>query len=430
MSDEIRLIDKIRAEAVVYDGYSLSCNPFPEMGKAPQHPSFCAGRRDVLNRTYDFIADIYNHESVSGLVILGTFGGGKTHILRYVRDKINSELKDAPSGSALAIYVENPQTGVHHIYSEFMGEIGASLYTDALWKIVSSTLSQQINEKKLTMEQLRPEPKRIEKWLRREYTLTDLSEITKNLEFLREQIANGNLSKDKLETQFFENLAPYIPDKDFLKCSVKLLMEDDLSLLNASWKFICGLRVNKETQKKLGLLKNTLNSRDITKSIFKSVIDIFKEAGYRVIFLLLDEIETFASFGPQTRFRILDEFRGFFDAFSSSFGLILACTPRDWHQIVSTYPALGDRIKHVVELGYMGPKETFELVQAYIRSARTTEISDPTYPFTKDAIFEVCRLKRGVVRYIVEACHTLLKEGAKQNFPSITKSFVSKHIKL
>lgn len=429
MSDEIRLIDKIRAETVVYSGYSLSCNPFPDMGKAPQHPSFCAGRRDALNKTYDFVADIYNHESVSGLVILGTIGGGKTHILRYVRDKINSELKDAPSGSALAIYVENPQTGVLHIYSEFMGEIGASLYTNVLWKIVSSQLSKKINENELKVEQLRPEPKRIEKWLQKEYTLTDVSDITKNLEFLREQIASKNLSKDKLESHFLKHLTPYILDKDFLTCSVKLLLEDDLSLLNSSWEFICGLRVSKDTQKTLGLLKAALNSRDITKSIFKSVIDIFKEADYRVIFLLLDEVETFASFGPQTRFRILDEFRGFFDAFPSSFGLILACTPRDWHQIVSTYPALGDRIKHVVELGYMGPKESFELVQAYIRSARTGMISDLTFPFSKDAIFEICRLKGGVVRYIVEACHTLLKEGAKQNFPPITKSFVSRHIK-
>ena len=115
MSDEIRLIDKIRAETVVYSGYSLSCNPFPEMGKAPPHPSFCAGRRDVLNKIYNFIADVYNHESISGSVILGTIGGGKTHILRYVRDKINSELKDSPSGSALAIYVENLNTYVRKI---------------------------------------------------------------------------------------------------------------------------------------------------------------------------------------------------------------------------------------------------------------------------------------------------------------------------
>jgi hypothetical protein len=145
--------------------------------------------------------------------------------------------------------------------------------------------------------------------------------------------------------------------------------------------------------------------------------------------LILDEVETFASFGPQTRFAVLDEFRSFFDAIPSSFGLILGCTPRDWQQIVSTYPALGDRIKHVVELGYMRPEETFELIKAYLNIARTSASSDPFYPFTKEAITEICRLKGGIVRYIVEACHTLLKEGARENFQLITKSFVSKHIK-
>jgi len=429
MSDEIKLIDKIKAEILTYKGYSLSYNPFPEMGKAPQHPPFCAGRNVALNKIYDFIADVYTHESVSGLVVLGTIGGGKTHILRYVRDKINNELRDAPSGAALAVYIENPQTGVLHIYSEFMKGVDTTLYTEVLWKVVSLSLSKQISKNELTLEELKPEPGRIEKWLEKEYAPTDLSDLTKNLELLREQIANGNLSKKKIENKFLEYLGPHILEKDVLICSIKLLLEDDLSLLNESWKFICGLRLNKDIQKILGLLKPALEARDITKSVFKSMINIFKEAGYRVVFLLLDEVETFASFGPHTRFAILDEFRGLFDSFASNFGLILACAPRDWQQIVSTYPALRDRIKHVAELGYMQPEEAIDLVAAYLSSARIGEISDTIYPFSKDAIFEICRLKRGVVRYIVEACHTLLREGAKQNFETITKRFVSKHIK-
>jgi hypothetical protein len=429
VSDEIRLIDKIRAETIAYGGYSLSNNPFPETGKAPQHPNFCAGRGVPLNRIYDFVADVYNHESISGLVVLGTIGGGKTHILRYVRDKINDELKDAPSGKALAIYVENPQTGVLHIYSEFMSGIETALLTSVLWKVVSAALYKEIREKKLASDQLGPEPGTIQKWLGGELTASGLLNVTENLETLRDQIARGNLSCDKLANLFIKYLEPHISDKDFVKCSVKLLLEDDVFLLNESWNFICGLRIGKDAQKTLGLLKSSLDPRDINRSIFKSVTDIFKEAGYRVIFLLLDEVETFATFGPQTRFAILDEFRSFFDALPSNFGLILACAPRAWQQIISTYPALRDRIKHVVELGYMKPEETLELVKAYISRARTKEIPDPIYPFTKDSIFEISRLRRGIVRYTVEACHTLLKEGARKSFPPINKKFVTTYIK-
>jgi Cdc6-like AAA superfamily ATPase len=429
MTNDIRLIDKIRAETTAYGGYSLNNNPFPETGRAPQHPNFCAGRSVALNKIYEFVADVYNHESISGLVVLGTIGGGKTHILRYVRDAINGELENAPSGKALAIYVENPQTGVLHIYSEFMNEIEPSLLTNVLWKVVSVIISREIGEGKLTFDQVRPEPGTMQKWFGSEQTAKELLNVTGNLESLRDQIARGNLSRDRLENLFIKYLEPHISDKDFLRCSVKLLLEDNVGLLNESWNFICGSRVSKDVQKTLGLLKSSLDPRDVNRSIFKSVTSIFREAGYRVVFLLLDEVETFATFGSQTRFAILDEFRSFFDALPSNFGIILACAPRAWQQIISTYPALRDRIKHVVELGYLKPEETLELIRAYLASARTKEIPDNIYPFSKDAIFEISRLKRGVVRYIVEACHVLLKEGAKKEFPPITKRFVTTHIR-
>lgn len=429
MNEENSLIDRIRAKAVDYSGYYLTRNPFPETGKAPQHPSFCAGRKRVLDRIYDFIADVYSHESISGMVLLGIYGGGKTHILRYVRDKINNELKDISSGGAIAVYIEKPQTGVLHIYSEFMNGIEVDFYTRLVWKVVSSLLKEEIKNNKIAFEQLRTKRPSIQKWIPTKEELS-ISDIFESLDSVRENIANRNIGKREVESLFQRYLLPYISDKDVLKCSVKLLVEDDLLLLDESWKFICGSRMSRNAQNTLGLSKPVISTRDINKSIFRSIIDICRACGYKAVFLLLDEVEALASLGPQTRFSVLDEFRSFFDSIPSNFGIILTCIARDWHRIVSTLPALRDRIKHVVELGYMEPDEASELVQAYLANARTTkEVPDPLYPFRKDAIFELCKLKNGIVRYIVESCHILLTKGIKQGFPSITRDFVLKYIK-
>lgn len=429
MSEETNLIDKIRAKTVDYSGYYLSRNPFPETGKAPQHPSFCAGRKKILDKIYDFIADVYSHESFSGLVILGTYGGGKTHVLRYVRDKINHELKDIQSGGAIAVYVEKPQTGVPHIYSEFMKGIEVDFYTHLLWKVVSSSIKKDVKENKITLKQLQPQRPSIEKWMPAEEDLS-VSDVFRDLESLREHISDRNVGKREVEHLFRDYLLPYFSDRDILRCSVKLLIEDDLHLLDESWKFICGSKVSKDTQKTLDLSKPVLSVRDINKSIFRSIIDVCKACGYKAVFLMLDEVEAIASLGPQTRFSLLDELRSFLDSIPSNFGIILACIPRDWQQIVSALPALKDRIKHVMELGYMGPEEASELVKAYLVNARTTdEVPNPLYPFTREAISEICRLKGGVVRHIVESYYVVLEEGIKQEFPQITRNFVLQFIK-
>lgn len=428
MTDEISLLDKVKAESIDYSGYYLTRNPFPETGKAPPHPSFCAGRNDVLNKIYDFIVDVYNQEGVSGLVILGVYGGGKTHVLRYVKDKINNELKDAPSGGAIAVYIERPQTGVLHIYSEFMSGLGMDFYMNLLWKIIYFALEKDINEKKITIEQLKPKRISIEKWMSNNESIS-IHDVFQNLQSLRECIADRKISKEHVRSLFEKYLSTYISDKDMVKCSVCLLIEDDLNILNECWRFLCGNRISKEKQTKLRLSKANINTNDINKSIFRSLINVFRACGFKAVFVLLDEVEAFASLGPQTRFRVLDEFRSFFDSILSNFGIILACIHRDWRQIINTLPALRDRIKHVVELGYMGPDEAVELVRAYLLSARSEKISDPLHPFTKEAILEIRRLKKGIVRHIVESCYVLLKEGARQKFPPITRQFVSRYIK-
>lgn len=427
MNSETNLRDKIKAEAVDYRGYHLSRNPFPETGKAPVHPPFCAGRTKDLEKIYDFIADVYNQESVSGLVVLGFYGGGKTHVLRYVTDKINNELGDIQTEGAVAVYVEKPQTGVLHIYSEFMNAIGNDRYTEFVWKAISPFLEKDIRERKITTESLAPTTKSLESYATRE--TISLSSTFANANTLREHISRGYVSKKHVKAILERYLANYGSAKDVIACSIELLLADDLPTLNECWKFLTGNRVSKDFQTSMGLSKANLDVLDINKSVFRSILGICKAYGFKAVFLCLDEVEAFASLGPQTRFNALDEFRGFFDSIPSSFGIILACVPRDWSQIVNTLPALKDRVKHVVELEYMEPEEAVELVKAYLLTAREQPEKDALYPFSKETVGQICKLKGGIVRYIVESCHVLLREGAKQNSTPINRTFVLKYVK-
>jgi len=427
MSSDTSLRDKIRAEAVNYTGYRLSRNPFPETGKAPAHPSFCAGRTKVLEKIYDLIADVYNQESVSGLVILGIYGGGKTHVLRYVSDKINNELRDIPSGGAMAVYIEKPQTGVLHIYSEFMSAIGNDFYTELVWKAISASLEKDIRDNKITVELLAPTTKSLESYMT--YEKISLLDIFASAKSLREYTSKGQINKKRVKAILEKYLSNYVPAKDVATCSIELLLADDLQTLNECWNFLTGNRVSKDFQTSMGLSKASLSVLDINKSVFKSILGVCRAYGFKAIFLLLDEVEAFAKLGPQTRFTALDEFRGFFDSIPSSFGVVLACVPRDWSQIVNTLPALKDRIRHVADLGYMDPDEAIELVKAYLLTAREESNKNDLYPFSRETIVEICKLKTGIVRYIVESCYVLLREGAKQNFAPITRAFVLKYIK-
>ena len=75
-----------------YGRYGLSCNPFPYAGIPREEPVFCANREKELYTIAEVINFSFGRSS-SHLALIGSYGNGKTHILRYVKGQVNNQLK-------------------------------------------------------------------------------------------------------------------------------------------------------------------------------------------------------------------------------------------------------------------------------------------------------------------------------------------------
>ena len=122
----------LRAEADVqaatteerYARLGLNFNPFPIAGIATGSRLMPPIRDEHVERVIAFIQSTYLQKEFGGLAIIGDYGMGKTHLMRYLVDMINRMLGSQQARPALAVYVENPGLTARDIIHRIVEEIG------------------------------------------------------------------------------------------------------------------------------------------------------------------------------------------------------------------------------------------------------------------------------------------------------------------
>ncbi|MEM2914055.1 MAG: hypothetical protein QXH91_01445, partial [Candidatus Bathyarchaeia archaeon] len=106
-------------EGSPYDIYFLKENPFPIVPIPEEEPTILGVHEDAYGRVLWQLSKVARTGRPVHIVVVGPYGSGKTHLLRYLTTTINNRFK-----GGLAAYVPHPGPDFISIYRRFVESLG------------------------------------------------------------------------------------------------------------------------------------------------------------------------------------------------------------------------------------------------------------------------------------------------------------------
>ena len=318
-----------------YSRYFLRENPFPLVPIPTEQPKIFGVNKVALNRIIWQLNKVVRTNRPIHIVLVGPYGSGKTHLLRYLTSEINKRIK-----AGLGAYVPHPGPVFTSIYRRFVESIGYN-------------------------------------------RLRNLSKI-----------ADEKLLKQKIIYH------------DFVTALVGL---NNTEKTLEAWRWLTANRLTRDERKDLHVATSIENDEDAL-SAFSALIRFLRNVGFGLICMLIDEFEEINSLMQIHKRRLFNDLRHLIDLNVSNFSLIIACTPHGWETIYEENAALVRRFSsNVVFLNPLNEEIAHELISVYLersrirpkmfrdflRRNRYKKSARKTYPFTEDAVKEICLLSKG-----------------------------------
>ena len=397
------ITEAARKGVIDYSRLGLTSNPF--IGTVPQKEvSFCVGREKELELISWTLRSAFSGVSTHA-VIVGGYGNGKTHLLKFIASQVNTEFNE----QAVAIYVNSPGENFRQLYSNLVLGLGRTYFEQLAWKylgIVSAFGPDSILEH-LTSQQvevLKQEPAKIK-------------EFVESGEILLSDIVHH--AKDVLSRQVLL--------LDFATAFLHLILEEYALL---AWKWLAAEDMPYEQRRNMNL-SMAISNDDRALRAFLSLKAILHEVGYDTIILLIDEFEAIAGLPERYRQRVLNEIRHLIDLASTGLCIFIGCAPEVWRIIVGDYHAFLERFTEAIFLRPLELSQVYSLISDYLQGVRCEDCprdKPRTYPFSDALIGEIHRIALGNVRNTLKLCQVSLDYGLAHECDPLTWSDVKERL--
>lgn len=325
-----------------YEKFLLTQNPFPYVSVPEDEPSLFFDQEKALRTLAHVVESTYATEFSNHAVVVGTYGSGKSHTLKYIARYVNKQISKQPKKKAIAFYIPHPGTGILDIYRTIITDLGPT---------VVSKLS----------------------------TFVD----------------------DRSHYQFE------------LHRPIRIINQKSMEALNA-WRWLTGERLDIEGRNRLGVGRNIDDT--FANQAFKQLMTLLRKAGYSLVALLIDELETVNELDILRRQKLFNTLRHLLDDNPRNLSVIFACTPAGWDEILGGAYALARRIsRNVVYLENLEESKVETVISGYISKYRLDDEerikalsstldagSFGIFPFAKSAIPELLRLSQGNIGEIIK----------------------------
>ena len=111
-------------------GYGFRVNPFPYVGVPGEVLETYSGRERELEVISEAVGGVIGGSS-SHLVLVGSYGNGKTATLKLIKSSLETQLKD----EIIAPYVSNPGETFLDFYRNLMQDIGEKKLRKLVWRV-------------------------------------------------------------------------------------------------------------------------------------------------------------------------------------------------------------------------------------------------------------------------------------------------------
>ena len=371
MTSEKILLD-LKSPPRKYEKYCLERNPFPYVGVPNETLSLYTNRKRELKMIEEIIKVSLRGTS-SHIVLVGSYGNGKTHTLKYIKQQMESQLQDI-----IAVYIANTGERLISLYSNFVYEFGFDQLENLVWRFLEFCTSEKNLRRKVNEG---------------EVLLPEILEIGKR------------------------RLRNEIKYTDFATAFLKLTLEECKFM---AWKYLCGEPILYEQRKELDVVMLIDNDEKALRA-FMSLKKILSLLGNKVICLLIDEFEFIEYLHPLLKQKILNNVRHLIDLNPKGLCLIIGCAPEVWSDIIREYHAFSERIFRQVTLKALSEGDMRNFISSYLQHFRTKDKDPPDdiFPFTEDAIEAIQKAAEGNIRRMLMICNQAIDTGADMNLTTI-----------
>jgi len=371
MSRESTLLD-FRSPNRKYEEYCLECNPFPYVGVPDETLSLYADRKRELKMIEEVIKVSLRGTS-SHIVLVGSYGNGKTHTLKYIKQQLESQVPDT-----VAVYSATPGEKFLSLYSSFIYEFGFDQLEKLVWRFL---------------------------------------ELCTGERNLRKKVNEGEVLLPEILETGKRRLHNEIKYTDFATAFLKLTLEESKFI---AWRYLCGEPILFEQRRELDVVMNIDNDEKALRA-FMSLKKILSLLGNRLICLLIDEFEFIEYLHPLLRQKILNNIRHLIDLNPKGLCLIIGCAPEVWSDIIREYHAFSERIFRQITLKALNKGDMRNFVSSYLQQFRTKDRNPPgdIFPLTEDAIEAIQKAAEGNIRRMLMICNQAIDIGADMKLTTI-----------
>ncbi len=371
--------------------FALPFNPFPQSGISPEAPDGPPlpdeKGQEIDSQIGRFIMSAFKDRvSTKGLAVIGSYGTGKSHLLRLMHKEITQWLGSGEE-KALSIYIQRPRIEAQDVNREILKSLGEDTFRKMLWFSLRDTIAADAEASSDRLRELRQE---LQGPL---FTNIGDDEFTdvfgpSNLEDYRTFLAAFDalgLRREALlpylTEVFVRAVAPTSPLEVAQGCVTLLLSRDDKA--RASWESLLALGKTR----RVPLLA--------APDFLEDLLSVFKMNGYVYTFLLIDEFEEVPSGYLLTRRQKADYMYTMMEVLNriqKGLCLVLAITPEAWQNLTEVAPPLQDRIPTTIRLATLGKNSIIRLLQFYLGQARKDgkiEIEDHLFPFSEATVNQI-----------------------------------------
>lgn len=398
-----------------YSLWGLKFNPFPSAG-LPRFSSLSPLDADVKDKIKHFIRSTYaatKEEEYAGLTIIGDFGMGKTHIMKYLIEQINllneASLKNHNVNfSAITCFIDKPEDTPQSVVHKIVEQIGVDnvrkyigrIFLDRFKKKPDSFYERFRSKKPTLFLKSKPD------WMK----LFDEPAASNYLEFLTLfNMLGGDLQLLQEETR---NIIKEVVVQDSTLADRYLDLIFEEKKANSSWDILAGYVSNRNIQHKEVMFLN-------------SVVKILRQVGFKQLYVFVDEFEDVSKLKGTKLSNYLITLNTLINQ-EKRWALVVSLTPEALRKIKEESAPLYDRLtSYKINLNQLNTNKANTLLSNYLNLARDKESPDIS-PFAEKGIKEILKTSKGNYRSFILLAHKSIEVALASNKKTIDEKIVEK----
>jgi energy-coupling factor transporter ATP-binding protein EcfA2 len=415
--------DKLYLEEVAssHAPYGLITNPFPLGGNFPEgYLDYTYIKPFDLRKIQSFLIKTFVRQEFNGLLMLGEYGSGKTHLLSLINQLVNSDPQHRFRGRALSFLIKNPSISPDDILLSLLREVKLTTIQDMIFLPIRRRLRSEYKDDVLKfINDFSAQAKG------RSTADYQLQGILEGLEF------NVPWAVTLFQQNYREFLELLTANKIILnmekmrKFSRKALQErldSDESIVESLVNLVFSKEGDNVNIWEAMLVGGFSGRRGQGVEYYlEAFLKLFREMGVRHVYLLVDEVEDLRTqrISPKAATEYLATLRRMIQHNYKHFSFALASTQDAWKELDALYPSIGDRFPERIVLS-REPAQLKDIVLNYLEKARPAdgEEYDSWFPFTEESLDKIIQIRGNVLRHVLTACRKVLDHMVDNSLPA------------